>query len=130
MLLEALCGQTHAPPVSLPLLQNAGGLWVSDWEPLLPALLDQTRPARQRAACFHNTLAHALLAQALQARESHGIGRIGLSGGVFQNRLLTDTTCGLLEAAGFDVTLPEYVPVNDAGISYGQVIEFGSRKQI
>jgi hydrogenase maturation protein HypF len=82
-----------------------------------------------RAAGFHTSLAHALLAQALQARESHGIERIGLSGGVFQNRVLTDTTCCLLAAAGFDVALPEHIPVNDAGISYGQVIEFGSREQ-
>ena len=129
MLLEAVGGQDEGEPVKLPLLPAAAGLWVCDWEPLLPVLLDTSRPVALRAAGFHTSLAHALLAQALQARESHGIERIGLSGGVFQNRVLTDTTCCLLAAAGFDVALPEHIPVNDAGISYGQVIEFGSREQ-
>jgi hydrogenase maturation protein HypF len=129
MLLEAMCGQADVDPVRLPLLPAATGLWISDWEPLLPLLLDESRPVMQRSACFHASLAHALLAQALQARESHGIEHIGLCGGVFQNRVLTESACHLLTAAGFDVTLPEHIPVNDAGISYGQVIEFGSREQ-
>jgi hydrogenase maturation protein HypF len=129
MLLEALCGQRHGDPVSLPLQQTDNGLWTCDWEPLLPVLLDESLPAALRAGSFHASLAHALLAQAVQARHSHGIERIGLSGGVFQNRILTETACDLLEAAGFVVTLPAHIPVNDAGISYGQVIEFGSREQ-
>jgi hydrogenase maturation protein HypF len=129
MLLEASCGHAQVDPVSLPLLRAATGLWVSDWEPLLPLLLDESLPVMQRAACFHASLASTLLAQALQARESHGIEHIGLSGGVFQNRILTENACRLLTAAGFDVALPEHIPVNDAGISYGQVIEFGSREQ-
>jgi hydrogenase maturation protein HypF len=129
MLLEARCGQAEVDPVRLPLLPAAAGLWVSDWEPLLPLLLDESLPVMLRAACFHASLAHALLTQALQARAQHGIERIGLCGGVFQNRVLTESACRLLTAAGFDVALPEHVPVNDAGISYGQVIEFGNRLQ-
>jgi hydrogenase maturation protein HypF len=130
MLLEAVCGQAgDVDPVKLPLLHAATGLLVSDWEPLLPLLLDESRPVMLRAACFHASLAHALLAQARQARAQHGIEHIALCGGVFQNRILTETACRLLAAAGFDVTLPEHIPVNDAGISYGQVIEFGSREQ-
>jgi len=129
MLLEAMCGQAEVDPVTLPLLPAATGLWISDWQPLLPLLLDESRPVMQRASCFHASLAHALLMQAVQARESHGIERIGLCGGVFQNRVLTESACRLLTAAGFDVALPEHIPVNDAGISYGQVIEFGSRQQ-
>jgi len=129
MLLEARCGQTQVEPVILPLQPATTGLWVSYWEPLLPLLLDESLPVMQRAACFHASLASTLLAQASQARESHGIEHIGLSGGVFQNRILTENACRLLTAAGFDVALPEHIPVNDAGISYGQVIEFGSRQQ-
>jgi hydrogenase maturation protein HypF len=129
MLLEAMSGQADVDPVKLPLLPAASGLLVSDWEPLLPLLLDDSLPVMQRAACFHASLAQALLAQALEARAQHGIERIGLCGGVFQNRILTETAWGLLAAAGFDIALPEHIPVNDAGISYGQVIEFGSRVQ-
>jgi hydrogenase maturation protein HypF len=50
---------------------------------------------------------------------------IGLAGGVFQNRVLTEATCRQLAAGGFTVTLPDTVPLNDAGLCYGQVIEHG-----
>jgi len=52
-----------------------------------------------------------------------------LSGGVFQNRALTEQAVALLENDGFRVMLPEAVPVNDAGISFGQVIEYGMRNE-
>ena len=70
-----------------------------------------------------------MLQQAIRARELHGINRVGLSGGVFQNRTLTEQACRLLQAAGMEVCLPEHIPVNDAGISFGQVLEFGMRSQ-
>jgi hydrogenase maturation protein HypF len=43
-----------------------------------------------------------------------------LSGGVWQNRRLTETTVAGLEAAGHEVFLNQRVPCNDGGISYGQ----------
>jgi hydrogenase maturation protein HypF len=124
MLLETACDRA-ASPVSLPLLQDATGLWVSDWEPLLPVLLDTARALPERAACFHASLADTLLRQARQARDVHGVTAIGLAGGVFQNRVLTEQACSLLAADGFAVSLSEDIPVNDAGLSFGQVIEFG-----
>jgi hydrogenase maturation protein HypF len=42
---------------------------------------------------------------------------------VFQNRLLTETVFDLAQAAGFSVFLPERLPCNDAGLSFGQLIE-------
>ncbi|MDD2722404.1 MAG: hypothetical protein PHH59_00075 [Methylovulum sp.] len=53
--------------------------------------------------------------------------RVGLSGGVFQNRLLTEQALSALEQAGFDVFLHEAIPSGDGGISLGQVIEAGSQ---
>jgi hydrogenase maturation protein HypF len=47
--------------------------------------------------------------------------RVALSGGCFQNRLLTERTAQRLEAAGFEVLLHRQVPPNDGGISLGQV---------
>jgi hydrogenase maturation protein HypF len=127
MLLEAAC-HGAADPVELPLRRSAAGLWIADWEPLLPVLLDDRLAPAGRAARFHASLARTILHQARCARDEHGIRRIGLSGGVFQNRLLTEQACALLAANGFQVHLPERIPVNDAGLSYGQVIEFGMRK--
>ena len=128
MLLEAACDGSDAS-VELPLTTTADGLLVADWEPLLPILLDARQPVAARAACFHASLADCILQQAIRARELHGINRVGLSGGVFQNRTLTEQACRLLQAAGLEVCLPEHIPVNDAGISFGQVLEFGMRSQ-
>ena len=43
-----------------------------------------------------------------------------LSGGVFQNRRLLSGTAARLERAGLRVLIPERLPPNDGGISYGQ----------
>ncbi len=84
---------------------------------------DTTQTAAYRAASFHATLAHALVTQALAIREDLGINRVGLAGGVFQNRILTEAVRTLLSVAGFEVLIPERLPLNDAAISVGQIIE-------
>ena len=124
MWLEAATG-TDAEPVALPLAADAGGLYRTDWAPLLPMLQDADRPIAERATCLHASLAHALLAQARQVRADTGVAQVGLTGGVFQNRRLTEAALALLEGAGFRVWLAERVPANDGGISFGQAIEAG-----
>jgi hydrogenase maturation protein HypF len=57
-------------------------------------------------------------------RAQTGIQAVGLTGGVFQNRVLAEAAISRLDAAGFIVRLPQRIPVNDAGLSFGQVIEF------
>jgi len=128
MLLEAASDGSNSS-VELPLTATPDGLLVADWAPLLPMLLDASLPVATRAACFHASLAASILQQAIRARDLHGISRVGLAGGVFQNRLLAEQACRLLQAAGLDVCLPELLPVNDAGISFGQVIEYGMRNR-
>ncbi|MGB5607221.1 MAG: carbamoyltransferase HypF [Gammaproteobacteria bacterium] len=124
--LEALCiGPADAMP--LPLTMNDEGVWISDWEPLVPMLLDNSWPVAHRAACFHASLAVMALHQAQRVREEYGVTRVGLSGGVFQNRILTEQIMMLLQEDGFTVGLPEVLPVNDAGLSFGQVMEFAMR---
>lgn len=127
MLLEAACNG-HDDHVRLPLEQDASGLWLTDWEPLLDVLLDASRTIADRSACFHASMADCILQQARRARSDHGTRLIGLSGGVFQNRILTEQVISLLENDGFAVRMPETIPVNDAGISFGQVIEYAMNK--
>jgi hydrogenase maturation protein HypF len=126
MKLEAAAGEHkgNIDPIVLPLAQDDAGLWQTDWAPLLPMLTDHTLGPAWRAACFHASLAQTLLEQALRLREQHDIAEVGLSGGVFQNRLLTESAKALLERHGFNVRLPQRVPVNDAGVCLGQVMEF------
>jgi hydrogenase maturation protein HypF len=103
---------------------NRQGIRETDWAPLLPFLMNEKHPLAERAGGFHASLARAIVAQANAAREEHGELTVGLSGGVFQNRVLTEHTLTLLRASGFDVRLTHEIPCNDAGISFGQIIEF------
>lgn len=122
MCLEALCAGEE-PPITLPLARDASGIWRSDWAPLVPAMLDTRRSTAARAGVLHASLARALCEQACAVRGQTGVARVGLAGGVFQNRWLTERVQELLIAAGFEVLLPVQLPVNDAAISFGQLIE-------
>ena len=114
-----------ADAIALP-LQHRNGLWQSDWAPLLDVLLDAHSTAGERAAVFHATLAHAVLDQARVVRAQHGVAQVGLTGGVFQNRMLCEQVARLTEDEGFAVFVPERVPCNDAGLSFGQLVEAGA----
>jgi len=123
MCLEASCTETTTW-IELPLQQrSAQQLWQADWSPLLNYLLHPELSVGDKASVFHNTMAHTLLAQTQLLNSLYPIGAVGLCGGVFQNRRLTETAMSLLRAAGFTVYLPQRLPVNDAGLSFGQVIE-------
>lgn len=122
MRLEALCEEPVAP-VQLALARDECGVWRSDWAPLLEEMLDERRTAAFRAARFHASLAHALRDQALAIRGDSGVNRVGLGGGVFQNRVLAEQAQALLNDAGFEVLIPVSLPPNDAAICFGQIIE-------
>lgn len=124
MLLEACASQSaHTTAITLPHAIDAQGVMRCDWQALLPMLLDQHRPAAERAHCFHHSLAYCLLEQALQLRQRYGQFSVGLTGGVFQNKLLSELSLQLLRDHEFDVYLPARIPLNDAGLCYGQLIE-------
>ena len=71
---------------------------------------------------FHNGLAKVTAAALMRAAEREGTGNAVLSGGVFQNRLLLEATARELRAAELRVLIPELLPPNDGGISYGQAV--------
>ncbi len=128
MQLEALC--EHAGDcIPLPCSERADGIIETDWAPLLAMLRDNARKPADRAADFHASMAGALRDQAAALRVRHSISRIGLAGGVFQNRVLTERVLAMLEAEGFEVCLSERLPCNDAGIAYGQCVEHAALAQ-
>jgi hydrogenase maturation protein HypF len=130
MAVEALAATepSAGEPVALTLHRRPDGVWQSDWAPLVPALLDPGRSPGRRAAAFHASLAQALVDQASAIRAVSGDFAVGLAGGVFQNRRLSEAVLAGLAQAGFRAHLPARIPCNDAGLSFGQVIEAASRQ--
>ncbi len=55
-----------------------------------------------------------------EIRANTGVHTVALSGGVFQNVLLTTRLVDALEEDGFSVLTHSRVPPNDGGISLGQ----------
>lgn len=123
------------PPVLLPVIPNSARdtdivpphgrgetnpAFLIDWKPLFRHLVEQygtgTDPAAA-ASVFHTTMAEAILAVARKI----GHSRVVLTGGCFQNRLLTEMTIGRLRSEGFQVYWHQRVPPNDGGIALGQV---------
>jgi hydrogenase maturation protein HypF len=123
MWLEAASSDFSQPGIALPLSRNAEHCWLSDWQPLLTLLQDKTLSLGARSACFHASLAITLVEQAKHIRDERGSFVVGLSGGVFQNKRLTELTMSLLQQAGFNVYVSERISGNDAGLSFGQIIE-------
>lgn len=123
MYLEAMAVKNETGYIECP-LQKQEKLWRADWQPLLSMMQDMRVAAEIRAAVFHNSMAQLMLALAQQLRQERDFDEILLSGGVFQNRLLAETGIRILQQQGFKTCLPHSVPVNDAGISFGQVMEY------
>ncbi len=106
-------------------LLRRGGMWTVDWEPFVIALLgDPERPSGERrpraeeiAWAFHRACVEAIVTLSRQI----GLPRVVLSGGCFQNRLLTEWSLRRLKEEGIDAFVPERVPPGDGGLALGQV---------
>jgi hydrogenase maturation protein HypF len=107
----------------LPLAPDSQGVQRIDWAPLLEWCSDERRDRGERAGAAHAALADAIVRVAVGERERSGVTVAGLTGGVFQNRRLLELAAQGLGRAGLRVLLPERIPCNDGGLSYGQVAE-------
>jgi len=117
------CAADGCEALSLPLSDDGHGVFRSDWAPLLDVLTDRNLKPEIRAGIFHETMAQAVVDQALRLSDDTKFDAIGLSGGVFQNRRLTERVSEKLLALGMEVRLHCEVPANDGGLCFGQVIE-------
>jgi hydrogenase maturation protein HypF len=93
---------------------------VLDWQPMVISMLNDVRHAvgtEQIAAQFHRTLVAMLLAVARRSK----ITQVVLSGGCFQNKVLTRQSMHALRLAGLNPFCPQRVPPNDGGIALGQI---------
>ncbi|HKU24521.1 MAG TPA: Sua5/YciO/YrdC/YwlC family protein, partial [Candidatus Sulfotelmatobacter sp.] len=101
--------------------EEAYPLTQGDWAPLISDVMNESRagvPVSRIAARFHNALVNWIVevAERVNARQ------VVLSGGVFQNRYLTERAAAVLEGRGFTVHTHHRVPPNDGGIALGQAV--------
>jgi len=103
-----------------PLPLQPGTQAVADWGPLVEAVLrdrEAGAPVGVISARFHNALADMALAAARLA----GSRRAVLTGGCFQNRLLTQRVRDRLLQAGLEVYTHRLFPPGDGGLALGQL---------
>ncbi|MEX2497607.1 MAG: carbamoyltransferase HypF [Wenzhouxiangellaceae bacterium] len=122
--LEALAerGDTANAPVP-ELSLDESGLSRADWGPLMAWMADPSVTPADRAAGFHTAMAGLVGAIVEEIAATHEFRAVGLTGGVFQNALLSHLAIAQIRQRGLEPLLPAVIPVNDAGISYGQIIE-------
>jgi hydrogenase maturation protein HypF len=80
------------------------------------------------ATRFHNTFISSIFSVVNIIRLETGIKKVALSGGVFQNRYLSEKAEQRLENAGFEVYVQKKVPANDGGIALGQLAIAAKRR--
>lgn len=107
-------------PVRLDFEVHAG---ILDPAPVIVGLVEGLRagiPVADLAAGFHDAVIRATAAAAGECARSARIATIGLTGGVFANRLLLDGLRTTLSNSGFEVLNHESLPCNDGGLALGQ----------
>jgi hydrogenase maturation protein HypF len=110
-LLPFMC---HAPVAE-------GAPVIVDWEPMIIELLREIRagmPVPFLAARFLSTLA-AIIGTVAGV---FNLTRVVMSGGCFQNRILTEAAIEELRARGFQPYWHQRIPPNDGGVAVGQII--------
>ncbi|MEM9587294.1 MAG: carbamoyltransferase HypF [Planctomycetota bacterium] len=113
-----------SPPAGQPLQIDVQGL--------LGAMVNDLRDGISTCSIamgFHLGIVETIVEVAQKARSGRGIGRVGLTGGVFQNVLLTRLARSALRQQGFDVLTHRLVPPNDAGLSLGQLMIASARDE-
>ncbi|KAA3634449.1 MAG: carbamoyltransferase HypF [Calditrichaeota bacterium] len=79
-------------------------------------------PVADIALYFHQQLAEYFIAAVQAARNDLNLNTVALSGGVFQNKLFSEYIYKRLSEENFNLLVHTKVPVNDGGLSLGQVL--------
>ena len=96
-----------------------------DVEYLLRAMADDAirgTSSNKLSARFHNSMADLIVKTVRRISGGSSSNMVGLTGGCFQNKRLTELTADKLQKAGFNVLRHGAVPVNDGGIGIGQAV--------
>ncbi|WP_456463687.1 carbamoyltransferase HypF [Persephonella sp.] len=89
------------------------------WKPIFEEMIKDISDVSVKVSRFINTLAEVVIR--VYKEKGEGL-KIGLTGGVFQNRFLTEKIIRLCEKEKISVVTHKKVPPNDGGISLGQLV--------
>ena len=101
---------------------DAQGVLTLDWRDMIRALVSDGAGAGVRAARFMNTLISAAAEQLRRVSRETGLGRVVLSGGVFQNMYIMNRLPERLRRMGLEVYTHSRVSCSDEGLSLGQLM--------
>ena len=101
---------------------DAQGVLTLDWRDMLRALVSDGAGTGVRAARFMNTLISAAAEQLRRVSRETGLGRVVLSGGVFQNMYIMNRLPERLRRMGLEVYTHSRVSCSDEGLSLGQLM--------
>jgi hydrogenase maturation protein HypF len=111
-------------------LAREEGVVIAEVRPTIRGIVEDIRGGRavgEIAARFHETFARMMVEMAARAAEEAGLEVVALSGGTFQNRVLLERCCDLLESRGLTPLFHRNVPPNDGGIALGQAVVAAAR---
>lgn len=127
--LEMLIDTTGAEEPAYPFAITQGdGMLQIDPDPLIRQIvqdLSDSVAACHISARFHNGIAQTIVEVCQRVAAEREKMPVALSGGVFQNRYLTERVAGKLRSGGFEVLLHRQVPPNDGGLALGQAVIAG-----
>jgi hydrogenase maturation protein HypF len=114
-------------------------IWLEVKEGMIIAKLDlllgevardylQAKPIGEIAFRFHYSLAISMLETAMIIGIKNNTMIIG--GGVFQNKLLTETLIFLAQKVGVQIYFPTQLPLGDGGLALGQVLIANKMKSV
>ncbi|HEX2214824.1 MAG TPA: carbamoyltransferase HypF, partial [Mycobacterium sp.] len=104
-------------------VQREDAMTVIDPAPMLHAVIRDCRAGATAGvigARLHRAVAELIVEVAVAQRDASPT--VALSGGVFQNALLLESTLTGLRAHGIDAITHRAVPPNDGGIALGQLL--------
>lgn len=126
--LELAAGQGHG--YVLPYTISVGQPRILDFMSTFAALAEgvgRGEGVSCLAACFHSTVAQAIVDMVDLIRRDTGLNKVALSGGVWQNRILLTKVVGMLQQTGFEIYTNQQVPLNDGGLALGQAFVAGTK---
>ncbi len=103
--------------------KNEDGVIVIDWKPVIKGIVSDLQKKKTKAEIslkFHNAVCYMIKDVCVILRKKYKIAKVCMSGGVFQNKYITDHAVPLLKKQCFRVYLHKNLPTHDGNIALGQ----------